>query len=154
MQDSYREGLMFDYKNELDPVDTAYREIEALLKTDKGQLVCYKQGSDVYVDDNGVKVYHEFAEQRQKEAWYIFKNIIELDTREPVSIEILRDTIKKLRNRQSLFSIAWGRYYFFIQGNDDIRKKPNLSDFKYALKIYCCRHFPGLFHYIRRKQNL
>lgn len=154
MQDSYREGLMFDYKNELDPVDTAYREIEALLKTDKGQLVCYKQGSDVYVDDNGVKVYHEFAEQRQKEAWYIFKNIIELDTREPVSIEILRDTIKKLRNGQSLFSIAWGRYYFFIQGNDDIRKKPNLSDFKYALKIYCCRHFPGLFHYIRRKQNL
>ena len=112
LPNSIKEGLIFDYRDRVEVYDDSFHELEALLKTDKGQLVCYTEDGNVYVQDNGVRVYDAYSKICQQKAMVIFQMIKETDLINPVSVESLISAAKDIKQKQSIKSLVWGRFYF------------------------------------------
>lgn len=154
LPNSIKEGLIFDYRDRVEVYDDSFHELEALLKTDKGQLVCYTEDGNVYVQDNGVRVYDAYSKICQQKAMVIFQMIKETDLTNPVSVESLISTAKDIKQKQSIKSLVWGRFYFDLQGNNDVkRKKPYFKDYKFAAKMFLYRKIPSLYYIKRRYKN-
>ncbi len=66
LYNSTKEGLIFDYRDGIEIYDDSFHELEAMLKTDKGQLVCYTETGNAYIQDNGVRVYNIYSKNCQK----------------------------------------------------------------------------------------
>lgn len=154
LPNSIKEGLIFDYRDCIEVYDDSFHELEALLKTDKGQLVCYTEDGNVYVQDNGVRVYDVYSKICQQRAMVIFQMIKEMDLINPISVESLVSTAKDIKQKQSIKSLVWGRFYFDLQGNNDVeRKKPYFKDYKFAAKMFLYRKIPSLYYIKRRYKN-
>ena len=84
----------------------------------------------------------------------IFQMIKETDLTNPVSVESLISTAKDIKQKQSIKSLVWGRFYFDLQGNNDVkRKKPYFKDYKFAAKMFLYRKIPSLYYIKRRYKN-
>ena len=154
LYNSTKEGLIFDYRDGIEIYDDSFHELEAMLKTDKGQLVCYTETGNAYIQDNGVRVYNIYSKNCQKKAIAVFRNLKSLDRVHPISTDMLISVAKVIKSKQSIRSLVWGRFYFDLQGNNDLdRTSPYFKDYKFAMKMYLYRKYPGLYFIKRRYKN-
>ncbi|MDD5885248.1 MAG: HAD hydrolase-like protein [Erysipelotrichaceae bacterium] len=143
-------GLWFDYFDDAHLKDDSFYALESLLKTDQGQLICYRSAEDLYLPDNGKKVYETYSKPRQEECLRLFQQLMALDQKHPFSEEDLKACFDKVKKKETIANIAQDIAYYCYQNGDDTATKPGFHDFLYGCKVKGKNAFPNLYRTLKR----
>lgn len=143
---SMKTGVLFDYLNDNRLTFRSIYPLEVILGNDQDQIVCYRQGEDVYVRDNRTEIFLEYPKPIMDEIKERIISLYEYDKEYFISSDYLIQFFSKAQRKQSLKNIAKFNKLWDIQNRNSNITKPSLKDYISVISF----KYPKLVKKIKR----
>lgn len=136
---SYKIGLLFDYDLTFNRLMQAYiNSIEAIIKTEFPQLICYTMADDIYVNDNNKDIYNNFSKPIIRDISNNLDELFAYDKTLFLNPTLLYEYFFKQFYKSSLLKITRFNFVYYEQIYN--RKLNNKEKIKIFMIYFVDRH--------------